>query len=351
MKKRFLTAALVGITAAFALMAGCGSENEKNTSVGNGSLGKEDSGVTEAAGETAGTEEISFTGEAEDSQTATEEITFTDDLGREVSVASADRVATLIGSFTDIWMLAGGEVVAAANDSWESLELDLGEDVVNLGSILEPDVEQLIAAQPDLVLASANTDADVAMEEVLTQAGITVAYFDVADFDSYLHMLEICTKITDRADLYEKNGLLVKEEIEETKKRVDGSTPTVLFLRASSQSVKAKGSEGNVCGEMLADLGAANIADSDESLLDDLSMEAIIAADPDYIFVTIQGTDSEAARNNVEELLVSNPAWNALTAIQNGNYYWLDKRLFNLKPNAKWGEAYRQLADILYPEQ
>lgn len=351
MKKRFLTAVLVGITAAFALMAGCGSENEKNTSVGNGSLGKEDSGVTEAAGETGGTEEISFTGEAEASQTATEEITFTDDLGREVSVASADRVATLIGSFTDIWMLAGGEVVAAANDSWESLELDLGEDVVNLGSILEPDVEQLIAAQPDLVLASANTDADVAMEEVLTQAGITVAYFDVADFDSYLHMLEICTKITDRADLYEKNGLLVKEEIEETKKRMDGSAPTVLFLRASSQSVKAKGSEGNVCGEMLADLGAVNIADSDESLLDDLSMEAIIAADPDYIFVTIQGTDSEAARNNVEELLVSNPAWNALTAIQNGNYYWLDKRLFNLKPNAKWGEAYRQLADILYPEQ
>ena len=351
MKKRFLTAVLVGITAAFALMAGCGSENEKNTSVGNGSLGKEDSGVTEAAGETGGTEEISFTGEAEASQTATEEITFTDDLGREVSVASADRVATLIGSFTDIWMLAGGEVVAAANDSWESLELDLGEDVVNLGSILEPDVEQLIAAQPDLVLASANTDADVAMEEVLTQAGITVAYFDVADFDSYLHMLEICTKITDRADLYEKNGLLVKEEIEETKKRMDGSAPTVLFLRASSQSVKAKGSEGNVCGEMLADLGAVNIADSDGSLLDDLSMEAIIAADPDYIFVTIQGTDSEAARNNVEELLVSNPAWNALTAIQNGNYYWLDKRLFNLKPNAKWGEAYRQLADILYPEQ
>lgn len=351
MKKRFLTAVLVGITAAFALMAGCGSENEKNTSVGNGSLGKENSGVTEAAGETGGTEENSFTGEAEVSQTATEEITFTDDLGREVSVASADRVAALIGSFTDIWMLAGGEVVAAANDSWESLELDLGEDVVNLGSILEPDVEQLIAAQPDLVLASANTDADVAMEEVLTQAGITVAYFDVADFDSYLHMLEICTKITDRADLYEKNGLLVKEEIEETKKRVDGSAPTVLFLRASSQSVKAKGSEGNVCGEMLADLGAVNIADSDESLLDDLSMEAIIAADPDYIFVTIQGTDSEAARNNVEELLVSNPAWNALTAIQNGNYYWLDKRLFNLKPNAKWGEAYRQLADILYPEQ
>ena len=92
------------------------------------------------------------------------------------------------------------------------------------------------------------------------------------------------------------------------------------------------------------------IADSDESLLDDLSMEAIIAADPQYIFVTIQGNDSDAAMKNVEDLLTSNPAWASLTAVKNDHYYILDKRLFNLKPNAKWGEAYKQLADILYPE-
>ena len=134
------------------------------------------------------------------------------------------------------------------------------------------------------------------------------------------------------------------------KQRADGSKPTVLFLRAASSNVKAKGSDGNVCGEMLADLGCVNIADSDESLLDDLSMEAIIAADPQYIFVTIQGNDSDAAMKNVEELLTSNPAWASLSAVKNDHYYILDKRLFNLKPNAKWGEAYKQLADILYPE-
>ena len=49
---------------------------------------------------------------------------------------------------------------------------------------------------------------------------------------------------------------------------------------------------------MLADLGCVNIADSDESLLDDLSMEAIIAADPQYIFVTIQGNDSDGRTRN-----------------------------------------------------
>lgn len=279
-----------------------------------------------------------------------EPVVFIDDLGREVTVGSHERVATLIGSFTDIWMLAGGEVAAAANDSWESLNLDLGEDVVNLGSIQNPDVEQLIAAAPDLVLASANTDADLELEELLEQAGITVAYFAVSDFSEYLHMLDVCTDITGRKDLYEQKGLAVQAQIETVKERIDGSSPTVLFLRASSSSVKAKGSSGNVCGEMLAALGCMNIADSDTGLLEDLSMEAIIAADPEYIFVTTQGTDYEAAMKNVEELLISNPAWASLSAVQNGEYYVLDKRLFNLKPNAYWGDAYEILADILYPE-
>ena len=95
-------------------------------------------------------------------------------------------------------------------------------------------------------------------------------------------------------------------------------------------------------------MGCVNIADSDTSLLDDLSLEAIVVADPDYIFVTTQGNDTDAAIRNIDKLLTSNPAWSALTAVKQGRYYVLDKKLYNLKPNAKWGEAYKQLADILY---
>ena len=318
------------------VLGGCGYAGMAGTVFGG--VGEYGQGQNDArAGSQAQVQDDAWAG----SQTQPAAVTFTDALGREVTVTSHDRVATLIGSFTDIWLLAGGTVVAAANDSWESLGLELDEATVNLGAILAPDVEQLIAAQPDLVIASANTDADVELEELLEQAGITVVYFAVSDFQDYLHMLDICTDITGRKDLYEQNGLAVKEQIGAVQKRVDGSAP----------SVKAKGSKGNVCGEMLAALGCVNIADSDNGLLDDLSMEAIIAEDPAYIFVTVQGTDVDAAMRNVEELLISNPAWGALTAVKSGNYYVLDKRLFNLKPNARWGEAYEILADILYPKQ
>ena len=45
-------------------------------------------------------------------------VTFTDALGREVSVSrSPERVAALIGSFADVWMLSGGRICAAAEDA------------------------------------------------------------------------------------------------------------------------------------------------------------------------------------------------------------------------------------------
>lgn len=67
---------------------------------------------------------------ASESNTA---VTFTDDLGRTVTVDDPQRVAALLGSFAQVWMLAGGEVIATADDAWDDLNLDLPEDAVNLG--------------------------------------------------------------------------------------------------------------------------------------------------------------------------------------------------------------------------
>lgn len=273
--------------------------------------------------------------------------TFTDDYGRSVTVTSHSRVAALIGSFADVWVSAGGNLVAAANDTWTNFDLGLSDSVINLGSIQNPNVELLIAAQPELVIASCNTESNIALCDTLENAGITVVYFDVSSFTQYLNMLDHCTMITGRRDLYKTNGEDVKVQIEEVKNSMGDIHPRVLFIRTAASSVKAKGSKGTVGGEILADIGCINIADSDKGLLEDLSLEAIVAANPDYIFVTTQGNDTEAAMKNIENLFTGNAAWSSLSAVKQGRYYVLDKKLYNLKPNAKWGEAYKQLADIL----
>lgn len=310
------------------------------------------SGGEEEQRQEQGQAEAQETAESEPEQPVDAVVGFTDALGRELSLRPPERVAALIGSFADIWCVAGGKdtLVAAANDTWTSFDLGLDDSVANLGSITEPNLEVLLAAEPDLVLASTNTAADVELLDTFEEAGIPVAYFDVQTFGDYLSMLGVCTALTGCLENYEQYGDALADQVKEAVDRQDGSHPTVLCIRATGSSCKAKGSVDNVLGEMLADLGCVNIADSDDALLENLSLEAIVAADPDYIFAVLQGADSGPAQEVLEATLLSNPAWGQLTAVQEGRFYTLDHKLYNLKPNARWGEAYEQLADILYGE-
>lgn len=310
-----LTAAVLSLT--LVLLCGCDVKNPSNTN-------------------------------AENSDT----VTFTDDLQRQVTVSkNPQRVASLIGSFADVWILSGGSICAAPEDAWSDFELELG-DAVNIGGAHSPSLELLLSAQPDFVIASSSTAADVDMMQVLEDAQITVAYFDVDCFEDYLNMLNICTDITGRKDLYEQNGLTIQKKIDQIKQNMQSSNipdeqKTVLLLRAASGFVKAKNSEGTILGEMLCDLGCINIADSDKSLLENLSIESILKSNPYYIFVVTMGDDTQAAKNSLSRIMEENPAWNELGAVKENRMYFMDKKLFNLKPNARWAQAYEQLYEIL----
>lgn len=287
---------------------------------------------------------------AGDSPPSEKTVAFTDDLGQTFALEPPRRVAAMIGSFADIWCLAGGRdsLIAAAGDAWTSFDLGLGEDVADLGAVKEPNLEVLLAAEPDLILASVNTAANLELKDTFAQAGLNAAYFEVDCFDDYLRMLEICTRLTGQPERYETYGTAVRAQVDAAVARQDGGAPKVLYVRASGSSCKAKGSEGSVLGEMLAALGCVNIADGG-GLLENLSLEGIIAGDPDYIFAVLQGADAAAARKSLDAALLSNPAWGTLRAVREGRFITLDHKLYNLKPNARWGEAYEGLADILYP--
>ena len=282
--------------------------------------------------------------------------TFTDDLGREVTLEAAPRrVAALTGSYADIWCTAGGRdtLVASASDAWTDFDLGLGEEVANIGGAMGVSVEELLAAAPDLVLASTNIPSNQEMLPALEAAGVDMAFFSVDTFEDYLRMLEICTGLTGSPEAYQTYGEAVAEEIEAARARAaaaleEQGPEKVLYIRAAASVVKPKGSSGTVLGEMLADLGCINIADQDQSLLEDLSMEAILAADPDKILIVLQGADPEPAKAQLEGEVLSNPAWQQLTAVREGRVYYMDKDLYHLKPNARWGEAYDHLVEILY---
>lgn len=277
---------------------------------------------------------------------------FTDDLGRKITVKKSERVACMLGSYADLWMLAGGTVCASADDAFEDLNLPLPENAVNLGSTHKPNIESLLMVAPDLVFASSKLSGHLNMKDSLESAGITVVYFDVSDFASYLRVLKIMTEITGNTERYEQYG--VEQEIRITSllnERQNKEKQTVLVLRASAQSIRAKNSENTMLGGMLQAFGCINIADSDHSLLENLSVESILLQNPDKIFFIQAGDDMQEVQAAVEAMFLENPLWQQLDAVKNGNIYYMEKELFNLKPNARFYEAYEKLDRILYDEK
>lgn len=273
-------------------------------------------------------------------------ITFTDSMDRTVTVSDPQRVGICSGSLAECWQLAGGDIAATTRDAVIERNLNLPEDYIDLGSLKEPSLEAVLAADLDFLILMSSLPNHRAMAETLDKTGIAYAYFDVENFDDYLELMKVFADITGRADLYEANAASLQPQIEAaiaSGKLEDA--PTVLILRTSSSKVKALDSSFMV-GGMLEEFGCVNIADSENGLLSDLSIEAIVKEDPDYIFVTCMG-DLKEGQAQLEASLTSNPIWNTLQAVQNGRVFFLDKELFHNKPNARWGESYEILAKLL----
>lgn len=276
---------------------------------------------------------------------------FTDASGREVELDEApQRVIALLGSYGKVWQEAGGTLIGTTEDA-----IDPESDAVaNLGSHSQPNMELLFALEPDFVILSADTAAHPAVGDVLQSAGVPHGYFSMQTWQGYMDMLRTFTEITGREDLYRNAEKSIAGSIEMTladaQSQPGYGKQSALLLRAYAASVKAKGSEGTVAGPMLKELGLVNIADGDSMLSENLTMEAILMADPDWIFVVTMGADQEGAIRMLNDSLLSNPAWSTLTAVREGRYAVLDRELFQLRPNGRWAEAYKTLYKRIYEE-
>lgn len=265
-----------------------------------------------------------------------------------------ERVAVLFSSYAEVWQLAGGNIDITVGESIE-------RGFANENCILVDDKsghtsinhETLIASSPDLVIGTIDHDVQRQTAELCDSAGIPCALFKIENINDYLNVLKIFTEILGTEDNYIKYGSEIKEKTDSLLGTIDKSNKeqkNILFVRTgtSARSTKAKTAKENFVCAMLDELGSCNIADNADILLDSLSLEEIVARDPDIIFITTMG--DEAAAKEYMNTLLSENGWGDLNAVKSGNIHFLPKDLFHYKPNARWYDAYLYLAKIIYPE-
>ena len=247
-------------------------------------------------------------------------------------------------SVAEMWLLAGGEIAATTDDG---LELEGATKAVSVGGLTTASLEAILSVNPELVIMTLDIPLHKKIHTSLRDFGIKTYIADVKSFADYEKFMTDFTALTGRKDLYEKNVLQVKKAIEKVVEKAGapvGAAPaTYLFLRVSSTKNKVlKDHFGN---EIFQDLGLKSIV-SDDSPLDEIGIEAIINADPDYIFVVAQG-EQKKADEAFYKAYKSNPAWAGLKAVKNDRVFMLPKELFNYKPNARWAQAYEVVGNLI----
>ncbi len=271
-----------------------------------------------------------------------------DVFGNTALLTPQSRIVCGYASFAECWQLSGGKLAGVTEDAITEHGLKFEEQIEVVGTVKHIDLEKLIALAPDYVILSADLTAHFEMEPILRVMGIPYGYFRVDTFEDYSALMRQFCDVSGREDLYQINVSEVQDEIRSI---LDASPiktdQSFLLLRAFSSGLKAK-TDDNLAGRILKEFGLTNIADAVPSLLEDLSMERILLDDPEYVFVLTMG-DEQAAREYLTQNVESDPAWASLRAVREGRYIVLPQELFHYKPNARWAESYRYIAQVLYP--
>lgn len=283
-----------------------------------------------------------------------EVVSVIDSSNHKVTVKKAPKkVVALSSSFAQLWLLSGGKLTGVSSDAVNERNIGISKnDAEIVGTAMKPNSEKILAMNPDLVILAKDMSSNMELTEMLDKAGIPYYICKVETLDDYLSTLKKFVYITGEEKNYKEYGEKVQEQAAKLLKLLPNSNqtaPSALVLRAYSSGIKVLSDDNAACN-ILNDIGASNIAKTNKSLLKDLSTEAIIKENPDYIFVVTMGSNKDAAIASLKKSLASNPAWNNLKAVQNNNVFILPKELFEYKPNNRWGDSYEYLLKIIYPE-
>ncbi|MFD1376336.1 ABC transporter substrate-binding protein [Micrococcus antarcticus] len=233
------------------------------------------------------------------------------------------RVAALDPSYVDAAMLLGAELVAyteyrKGNNPFPEYLGDITEqtdEAVNVGTITEPDLEKLLATEPDVIIS-----ADVrqgAMYDQLNKIAPTI--FSESTGPTWKENVVLLGEALGKKEQaetavadYEARASAVGKEILAKKPET-----TYSLVRFAGEDTARLYATDSFIGEIMVDMGIPrpeDAPDTTESIFVPLSPEEILKADAEVIFQSTwspEGAEGDASRAQ-EDKFTSNPLWEKL---------------------------------------
>jgi iron complex transport system substrate-binding protein len=259
-----------------------------------------------------------------------------DDLGRLVAInGTPQRIISLAPSNTEILFALGlGERTVGVTDYCDYPPEALNKTKV--GGYANPDVEKIVALDPDLILVAHGTPMDVINS--MAGLGLTVFGIKTTDLDDLLNDIRRIAEITDK----EVGAQALTSEMESRIEAVTNQTeeleqrPRVFYI-VWHDPLWTAGS-GTFIHELIEKGGGVNIFQNVTGY-PTISIEEVIARDPEII-ITSEWSYEWAI--NASELASTN-------ASQTGRIYTLDDDLVQ-RPGPRLVEGLEWFAHFIHPE-
>lgn len=258
-----------------------------------------------------------------------------------------DSVVALAPSIGETLVALGVEEKIVGYDLQSVGLAGLPENVPTFDTV-NPDVEQLAALAPDMLLVSNLSLYDQeAPYQPLIDAGVCVICVptsdSVEDVRSDIRFLAAALRVPGEGErvVAEMDAALARlteviSDIPEEERK------SVYFEISPAPYLYSSGS-GTYLHELIALAGGRNVL-ADQSGWLSVEGETVVAANPDVIFTNVNYTDAP-----VEEIL-GREGWAGVSAVQNKEVYYIDNMASSL-PDQNIVKAVEQMAQALYPER
>ncbi|MDR0863092.1 MAG: ABC transporter substrate-binding protein [Oscillospiraceae bacterium] len=208
-----------------------------------------------------------------------------------------------------------------------------------------PDAEQILTLEPDVLIVTGMAQSQGSDPfKPLSDAGVCVIYVPSSEsIEGIREDIRFLGNVFGKTDAANTLVADIDAKIAEVKAIGDTITDkkTVFFTLADSSYLYSFGS-GTFLNEIIELVGAANVF-ADQTSWIGVSDEQVLSANPDVILTSVNYLEDAIAD------IVSIPGFDAITAVQNGDVYYIDTNLSN-RANQNITKAIDQIAEAIYPD-
>ncbi len=277
-------------------------------------------------------------------------LSLTDDAGRAVTMPQKpERIVVLSPSFLELLYAVDGTAIGRPSSRTGEIPA-AARKVEEVGYVYNINIEKVVALQPDLVIAFQGIHEKLL--PILESNHIPVIVVRMRTYQDVVDKIKLFGSIAGTTVKAEELAGTLEARRAEILRKVPDKPRKVAILHATAKSVSVE-LENSIAGSIAGQLGLKNVAVGSRPLESDpdatpYSLEKLVEADPELVFVVTMGQGAEIDKRMKADV-ENNPAWASLTAVRNGQVFFLPPELFLLNPGLRYPEAVAYMAKLAYP--